>query len=681
MPATPSLDVIPEPDSLLYGCAYYHEYMPAERLARDVAMMKEIGFTVMRVGESTWSLWEPEDGRFEYGWIERVVDALHAADIKVIIGTPTYALPPWLAQKHPEIRTTNERGTLDPYGMRQSINVAHPTFRRYAERVIRAAVTRFAGHPGVIGWQVDNEPCGFSWSEDVEASFRERLKKKFPDAAALNEAWGLSFWGQTLTRIDDLWPRIGTISPSHKLEWTRHHQSLVEDYVNWHAALIRELKAPRQFVTTNLRDQNLANLRVQNVEGGLDVVGFDTYHEVQDDFDGHLQAYHADIARSLKGRSFLLLETRGQTTAWGDSRGLKPGYDGQLRLNAYCNVAGGADSVMYWPWHSVRAGFEMYCKGMLTHDLEFNRTTREAARVAAEFRRVGPRLVGQTHSHDVAILHSTDSHHGLEVMPFLPGGRGWLDLERDLHRALFELNIGADFVFPETPDFSRWKVLVVPSLYIADDGLLDRLVAFVRGGGHLVLGPKSGFCNEHHTVRPMRAPGPLREIGGVSYQEFASLPTPIPLKDPAFGSAGSGFVATDWFEFLEPEGAEVLARLDHPFYGRWAAITHHRLEAGSVLYMGTVLAGDGLRALTRLALERAGLTLPYADLPAGVRVRTSRNRAGRALTWFLNCGGSTHVVPYRGPAGHELLKNLAVPAGETLRLEPWDVAVVESADG
>lgn len=672
MPPTPHR----EPDTILYGCAYYHEYMPVERLAADVALMKEIGFTVMRLGESTWSLWEPEDGVFEFAWIDRVVDALHAAGIRVILGTPTYALPPWLAAKHPEILAVRpEDGRPTPFGLRQQINVAHPAFRWHAERIVRIVVERFARHPAVIGWQVDNEAQnGGSSNPDVERAFLQRLKRKFGTAEALNRAWGLAYWGQTLGGWEDLWSRRGTISPSHKLEWTRHQQSMVEEFLRWQAEWVHALKHPDQFVTHDFCGANWTNCRANVVSRHLDIAAVNPYHGTQEDFDGHAQTLHGDMTRSYKHRTFLATETNGQAIGW-DSRGQFPPYDGQLRLNVYCLVAAGADLVEYWHWHSAHAGQEIFWKGILGHDLEPNRVSREAARVAAELKRVGPRLAGATHASPIAILHSVDSLHGLGTMPFQATAP--MELETTVHRACHTLNASTDFTFPEDEDLSRWKVIVAPCLYVADDALLARYEAFVREGGHLVLGPKSAFCTEHNTVRPMRAPGPLRSVAGASYQEFSSLKGSFPLKDLAFAHEGTNEVR-DWCEFLEPEGADVLARIDHPFFGRWAAITRHRVGRGSVTLVGTVPHPDLWVSLLRYLCTEAGVPLPYADVPRRVVVREATGRTGKHLTYLLNCSGTPQSPAYRGPAGTELLGGQAIASGQTIALAPWDAAVIEA---
>src|SRR4029453_1859675 len=255
-PAT-SAEVAPrpalEPDTILYGAAYYHEYMPYERLEKDVELMKRAGISVVRVGESTWTSWEPREGEFQFAWMDRVVDAMHAAGIQVVMGTPTYSIPPWLYAKHPEVMVIplgQVRTPREFYGMRQNMDISHPVYRQYCERVIRKIAERYAKHPGVIGWQIDNETGAYGTAgPNVQAGFKEWLKRKFGTGEALNQAWGLVYWGQLLGSWDELPPRDGILNPGWKLEWERYQPSLVTDFLGWQAKLVREYAPARQWVT------------------------------------------------------------------------------------------------------------------------------------------------------------------------------------------------------------------------------------------------------------------------------------------------------------------------------------------------------------------------------------------------------------------------------------------------
>src|ERR1700751_2033483 len=240
------------PTEVLYGAAYYHEYEPYERLDQDIAMMKKAGLNVVRMGESTWSLWEPEDGTFEYAWMDRVVDAMGKAGIKVIMGTPTYSIPTWMYREHPEILVRPLGGAKTFYGMRQNMDTDNADYRRYAKRLITNLVEHYKNNPYVIGWQIDNETASYGASnDDVFAGFVKHLKEKFGTTDNLNKRWFLNYWGEDVNGWEDLPKRDRAQSTGYKLEWSRWEQMRVTDFLAWQAELVREHRGPQQFVTTD----------------------------------------------------------------------------------------------------------------------------------------------------------------------------------------------------------------------------------------------------------------------------------------------------------------------------------------------------------------------------------------------------------------------------------------------
>jgi beta-galactosidase len=664
------------PDTILYGVAYYHEYMPYERLQKDVELMKRAGITVVRVGESTWTSWEPREGEFEFAWMDRVVDAMHAAGIRVIMGTPTYSIPPWLYAKHPEIMVIplgQVRQAWQFYGPRQNMDITHPVYRQYCERVIRKIAERYAKHPAVIGWQIDNETGAYGTAgPNVQAGFKEWLRRRFGTVDALNRDWGLAYWGQLLSSWDELPPRDGILNPGWKLEWERYQRSLVTDFLSWQAGLVREYAPPTQWVTQDFHGATRTAVDSREISRFLDVASINPYHETQDRLDGWWIALMGDFARSMKRAPYLVTETNAQTIGW-DAKGQFPPYDGQLRLQAWAHVASGAQMVEYWHWHSLHYGQETYWKGLLGHDLEPNRVFEEATRVGAELRRLGPQLAGLMPRNRVAVLHSVDSHDGMRFMP-ISDTVSYLTVEDQLHKALYRLDVGADFVFAEDPDLAGYDVVVVPPLYVASDALLVRLSDFVKGGGHVLLTLRSGFTNEFDTVRWTRAPGPLREACGFSYQEFSTLRAPLRLRDDPFG-AGEGNAVSTWAEMLLPETAVPLAFYDHPFFGRYPAVTRNRFGKGTLTYEGTVLSDALQERVVRDVLAEAGIE-PPPSLPAGVRVREAVGRDGRPVRFYLNFSPEARTLAISGGPALELLSGKTMKEGGALALDPWGVAVL-----
>lgn len=683
--------------TVLYGAAYYNEYMPgdqAARLDKDVALMKAAGLNVVRMGESTWSLWEPEDGRFEYAWMDRVVDAMGKAGIKVILGTPTYAVPAWMAHQHPEILA--ERIPSGPfggkpvpsaYGIRQNMDTDSPAYRFYAERMIRHIVAHYKDNATVIGWQLDNETSSYDAANpDVFIGFQHYLEKKFGTPENLSKAWFLNYWGENLHTWEDLPKRDGTISTGYKLEWSRWSQMRVTDFLHWQATLVRECAGARQFVTTDYGGMMKRDVNEEAVAGALDIVADNIYHGTQDHYDGSFQALQSDFSRSLKHGNFLVTETNAQTIGW-TSQGQFPPYDGQLREDVYTYLASGANMVEYWHWASIAANQETYWKGILSHDLEPNRAYSEMSRTAHELEKVGPHLVGLKIHNDVAILWSRDSANAISFMPYGGGvpARSWsgepdgyVALVQQMHKSLYDLNVGVDFVFPTTQDFSAYKLLIVPALYISDDALLQRISNYVKNGGHVVMTFKSGFANENSAVRWVRAPGPLREAAGFSYQEFSNLEHPLALKgDPFHVVDTKANQVSNWAEFLMPEHAKAIAYYDHPFFGKWPAITENEFGSGTLLYEGTYLSDALQTAVLKSALDKVKLTGEDQKLAGQIHVQHGTNRQGKHLHYYFNYSAGEANAIYSYGVGINLLDGKSVDKSAELKLPPWDLAIIE----
>jgi beta-galactosidase len=662
----------PKLNNILYGAAYYHEYMPYDRLDRDVELMQKAGISVVRLGESTWTSWEPQDGVFEFQWMERIIDRLHQAGIRVILGTPTYSIPPWLYREHPEILVTRLGGQKSYYGIRQNMDISNPSYRYYCERIIRQIISHFKDGPAIIGYQIDNETASYGTAgPSVFQNFVDYLREKFKTTGELNRIWGLVYWGQLLNDWNDLPPRDGILNPGYKLEWERFQRKLVTDFLAWQAGIVNQYKRPDQFVTQDFVGGVRPTVDEFAVSKYLDVAAVNPYHSVQDALDGKAISLTGDFVRSFKKTNYLVTETNAQTIGW-DSKTQFPPYDGQLRLDVYSHLASGANMVEYWHWHSLHYGQETYWKGVLSHDLEPNRIYAEVTRTAHELQKIGPRLVNLTKHSQVAILYSQDSYHGIQFMPF-DDKVNYLTVLDQLYSSLYRLNAGVDFVAAEEPDFTGYKVLVVPPLYIASDALLQKIADFAQSGGHVLMSFKSGFANEYSTVRWTMAPGPLRAACGFHYQEFSNLRQPLKLKGNPYGE---GTVST-WAEFLISDTATPLAYYDHPFFGKWPALTRNQFGRGTVTYEGTFPSDDMQQRIVREVLGLAGLTGPDQELPAPVRVKHGIGNSGKEIHYYLNYSGENQSFQYPYAPGTDLLTARAVAHSQSVTLLPWDLVIIE----
>lgn len=674
----------PKIDNILYGAAYYQEYMPSDRLENDMKLMKESGMSIVRVGESTWSLFEPREGEFEFAWMDRIIDSLHTNNIKVILGTPTYSIPAWLWHKHPEVLVNYERGAKAYYGIRQNMDINNPTFLFYAERIIRKMMEHYAKHPAIIGYQVDNETTSYGANNyDFHISFVDYLKKKFGTIEKLNNLWGLNYWGMTMNGWDEFPEKDGVTNTAYKLEWERFKRKTVADYLTWQAGIVSEYKRPDQFIThcfmPSVQD-------IDQIESSkkMDLLAVNVYHGSQDNLTGDEIAFAGDFFRSVKMKNYLITETNAQTIGW-DSKMQMPPYDGQLRMNVYAHIGSGANMVEYWHWHSIHYGQETYWKGVLSHDLQPNRAYTEYSKTAQELQKFGKKLVNLKITNKVAILFSHDANAALNVMPFkngkpdMWGGSGNIyrnELVGQFHKVLFHNNVGVDFIFPENARFENYDLVIIPALYIASDDLLNKISKYVENGGHVIMQFKSGFCNENSMVRPMLAPGPLRKACGFYYQEFTNFKE-LRLKDNPFKVDEASNKVYDWGEYLIQETAKPLAYYDHQYFGKYPAITINNFGKGTLLYEGTMVSDLIQEKLILQEMEHAGIKTVDQNLHWPLVTKSGINDAGKKVHFYYNYTSQKSSLVYPHKTGYELTKGKTVAAGSSLEIGPWDVLVIE----
>ncbi|MEN9714873.1 MAG: putative beta-galactosidase, partial [Actinomycetota bacterium] len=267
-----------QPDGILYGAAYYNEYHQTERTAEDFDLMVEAGVSVIRVGESVWHKWQPTEDTFDLDWLQPVLDAAHSKGIKVILGTPTYAVPRWIFQNYPEVIAERATGAKVPYGHRQNVDYSHPIFRRLCEVIIRKIVERYRNHPAIIGWQVDNEPgAEILHNEGVFEAFKAKLRTKYQTVQALNAAWGLTYWSHALNSFDDLWLPDGNTNPSYFLAWREHQARVTNDFIDWQRTIVRPLIKPEQFITTCVA-LDRPGMDNQSIGEVLDITSVNVYY-------------------------------------------------------------------------------------------------------------------------------------------------------------------------------------------------------------------------------------------------------------------------------------------------------------------------------------------------------------------------------------------------------------------
>ncbi len=669
------------PQTILFGAAYYDEYTPTDRVEEDARMMQDAGISVVRIAESTWGTEETAPGIFNFSHVDRTLAAMQRHGIKVIVGTPTYAVPTWLAREHPDVLVTRRDGRA-AYGPRQNMDITNPNFREAAQRIIIALVDHVKDNPAVIGYQVDNETKSYgNFGPDVQKAFVEDLKHKFASLDDLNQAFGLNYWSNRINAWEDFPPVNSSINASLSNAYSAFQRKLVTDYLTWQAGLVRAHARPDQFITQNFdlswRGSSYGvqpDVNQWEAAKPLDVAGIDIYYPSQDHLTGAEIAFGGDLARSLRnGQNFLLMETEAQGfPQWTP-------YPGQLRLQAFSHIASGANMVEYWHWASTANAFETYWKGLLSQDYQPNPTYNEAKTIGADLKRLGPRLVNMQKHNQVAVYVSNTALDAFDAFRInADGGIGYNDVVRHTYDALYRINVEADLLSPcSTVPLSNYKLIIVPSLYAASDAEIQKLNAYARAGGHLFYTFKSGFSDENTKVRATTQPGGIFEAAGVKYSEF-TLPENVSLDGNPFKVSDKDNQARWWMEFLTPTTATVLARYRHASWPAYAALTSNRFGKGEVTYMGFMPTDALAEKIFADAVTRAGIVdLPTQHFPLIIRSGVLQN--GHAVHYLFNYSSAEQAPTYPFASGAELISGKPVSSGQAIPLHPWGFAVVEES--
>jgi len=668
---------------LLYGCAYYDEYMPYERLQKDMRMLKEAGMNVIRIAESTWSTEEPAEGVFDFSSVKRTIKAAAEEGLYVIVGTPTYAIPPWLAVKHPEILAITERGQ-GKYGARQNMDITSPAYLHYAERIIRKLMEAVQDAPNVIGFQLDNETKHYQTAgPNVQKKFVRHLREKFGTVEAMNAAYGFAYWSNAVDAWENVPDATGTINGSFLAEFEEFRRGLVTEFLFWQRSIVEEYRKEEQFVTHNFDYQWRGysfgiqpDVDHKKAAKSITLTGCDIYHPSQEKLTGKEIAFCGDAARGLRHDNYLVLETQAQGHVnWTP-------FKGQLRLQAFSHLASGADMVEYWHWHSIHNSIETYWKGLLSHDLEPNVYYHEAATIGKDMQRLEPHLVNLKKKNKVAMLASNASLTALSRYPLfpMPGGGvvGYNDVVRRLYDALYELNVEIDILFPEDAElFGNYQMLVVPALYSASDELLEKLANYAKQGGNLVATFKTGFSDENMKVRTTVQPHP--QCFGVCYDSFTE-PQNVSLQDDIFALSEEERKVSVWMEFLRPAGAEILASYAHPQWKEYAAVTRQAWGKGTATYIGCFTSEAYTKALFVKLLNDAGIEMLAGEASFPIVIKSGVNKLGKTIHYYFNYSGEERTQTYLHGDATELLSGTESLKGKKWTMPPWGFYIFEEGE-
>ncbi|GAA4265599.1 beta-galactosidase [Frondihabitans peucedani] len=607
-----------------FGGDYNPEQWPAEVWPEDVSLMNRAGVNLASVGIFSWARIEPRDGEFDFAWLDEVLELLHAGGVRVDLATATASPPPWLLVKHPEMRPQLEDGTRLSSGSRQAYCPSSPVYRRHAERLVRAIVDRYADHPALELWHVNNEyGCHVShcYCDASADAFRVFLRDRYGDIDRLNEAWGTAFWSQRYDSFDEILPPRSAPTfknPTQLLDFDRFSSRELLECYRAEVRVIRERSSVP--ITTNFMGFFKA-VDYWAWAPEVDVVSDDSYPDPADPLAPVFGAMQRDLLRSLGGgKPWLLMEQSPSAVNWRERNAAK--RPGQMRAWSYQCVGRGADGILFFQWRQAKAGAEKFHAGMLPHGGTDTRVFREVEALGAELASLASSgLLGSRVEADVAVVFDWDSWWALEQeaaptrLSYLEGVFSW-------YRALAAAGVTVDFV-RATDDLSAYRLVVVPHLLVAGDRQLEALDAYAAAGGTLIATYQTAVTDEDLHIRTGGYLGVLQDTLGLWVEEFtppaapdlaARGGTPPPALAVEGDVLGGRAEAGLWAEVVRVTAARVEAAFVGGVEAGRPAVTSNARGAGSAWYVATQLSDDALLHLVLHLAELAGVErLPRVD--------------------------------------------------------------------
>lgn len=633
------------------GVCYYPEHWPESMWEDDYRRMRELGFTIIRIGEFAWSIFEPVQGEFQFGLFDRAIDLAHKHGLQVVLGTPTATPPAWLTHKYPEVLNVTYEGVTLQHGMRRHYNYSSPKYRELCARITEQMAEHYGNHPGVVGWQIDNElNCEISefYSESDHKAFREWLQQKYVTLERLNEAWGAVFWNQSYSD----WSQVYLPRPTPSPKQPNPHQALDEkrfisdntiSFAKNQADIIRKL-APKQWVTTNGLFGHLDSHEL--TDELLDFFSYDSYPQFSTIFydpnernplNDRGWGLSLSVVRSISP-NFCIMEQQSGPGGWVNRMDMPSPKPGQMRLWTYQSIAHGADMVLYFRWRTATMGNEIYWHGINDYHNQPNRRVREAGQIGQELAGAGQALIGTRNQANVAIVrdyaNEWDGEYDVWHGPFM-----WKS-NKEWYKALQRKHIPNDVLYlrkkTTLEELARYDVLIYPHPAIMTDETASLLDEYVQQGGKLIFGCRTGYKDERGQCYMRPFPGAARDLCGITVEEFTMVkgsrqPTTISWS----GAAEVVTRADDFNDILqiEDDSVEVMAVYASDYYAGKPAVTRNRRGKGEVWYYGAVFNEQA----ASIIIDQVGLQSPadWLVLPEDVELQV-RNGTSSSYTFLLN---------------------------------------------
>ncbi|WP_048717180.1 beta-galactosidase [Bacillus sp. 522_BSPC] len=672
-------------EKLTLGVCYYPEHWPEELWEDDFQRMKDLGFTYVRMGEFAWTIFEPEEGVFSFDLFDRAIGKAHKFGLKTVLGTPTATPPAWLTQKYPDVLNVSQTGIPYQHGARRHYNYNSENYRRLSSAIVTEMAKHYCGNPGVVGWQIDNElNCEIDvfYSEADHLAFRKWTKEKYKTLDQLNEAWGTVFWNQTYTDWDQVYLTRSTVSnspnPHQMLDEKRFISDSAISYAKMQGDIIRKL-TPNQWVTTNGMFKHLDNHKLTNEV--LDFYAYDSYPNfgrvLEDKSEKPLRdrkwSWNLSVVRSISP-NFAIFEQQSGPGGWVTRLEQPSPNPGQLRLWTYQSIAHGADLVMYFRWRTATKGTEIYWHGINDYHNLPNRRIKEVEQVSKEIQLIGEKVVGANYQAEIAIVTNYDNEWDGEFDkwsgPFTSISKdAWFKALQYNHVPVDAYNLNRNSTIQE---LKKYKVLVYPHAAIVSEATAELLKEYVKQGGKLILGCRSGYKDETGQTYMKAFPGYLAELTGITVEDF-TREAPFEATPKIIYKGKTEITTTNFYEILkvESENAEVIGEFSNCYFEGKPSLVKRQFGEGTCYYFGgvfTIELAEKLMEETQINDYRNKF-----DLPDSVEL-SIRKKEGQEFVFLLNYSHLPQEINVKQEMTDILTGEKVY---QKVRLKGYDVLVLE----
>lgn len=651
------------------GVDYYPEHWDRALWENDAEQMKEAGVQVVRMAEFAWSRLEPEEGRYDFLWLDEAIQLFAERNIQVVLCTPTCTPPQWAFEKYPEIIQTDKSNHKISIGIRGHRCMMQPVFRRLAEKIIRYMVSRYKGNDAVVGYQIDNElEANHCCCSVCAEGFREYVRKKYGSIEQVNRAYGNNVWSGEYSSFSQITPPFGMfqtwLNPSYQLDFNRYASESTVDYVRFQEQLIRSIDKKAFVTTNNWLCENMPDF-YETFET-LDFVAYDNYPttvlpENKEELYSH--SFHLDLMRGIKQKNFWIMEQlSGGLGSWTPmSPTLQPGMLAGYSMQAFAH---GADTVVHFRWRTAVSGAEMFWHGLIDHSNVPGRRYEEFCGLCKKAEKL-EEIQGARFHNRVALLYSSEQEYAFKIQPQVEGMHYFTQLKA-YHDAFTAWGVGVDII-NWTQELSEYDIVVAPTMFITKESITMHLTGFVEQGGHLLLTNRSGVKDENNRCIMQSLPTVFSHLTGAVVEEY----NPIGLRNEKmkvhFKKQTEDITGSLWCDILKCHGAEPLVSYGENFYKDCAAITENIYKKGKVYYAGTLLNRQGCILLAEYMLKAA--QIPYVKgLPLGVE-RTVRYKESNSWQFFFNNTMHKQVFCY------EVTGEKKAGIRKEMSLEPFEMRI------